>query len=138
MARYRNPLSRIGTDFEVLMLLAGVGVVGYLVYKAYQGAKAVAGAAVDAGAAVYHGAQAVTAPVSSVIAKALTLYDAPGVGSVPGNILFPDGYAAPASAYTLKTTNPPDGNLYVVDRGSTYQLQPSDADGDWPAVYVSG
>lgn len=132
--------SRINPEQLLIIGVAAIGV--YVAYKVIQGvtvgAKAVAGAATAAGEAVYHGAQAITSPVSSGIASIITLFDAPGIGSVPGNVLFPDGTAAPLSSYRLKTTQPPDGNVYIIDRGSTWQLGQSDADGDWPATYVSG
>lgn len=124
------------TPTQDILILAGVGIGIFVVYKVIQGVKAVAGAVGEAGAAVYHGAQAVTAPVSSGIASAIiSLTQQPNM-EVAGNVLFPDGYGAPLSLMAVFTDQA--GNVYVKDRGSTWQLHPSDADGDWPATYVSG
>jgi hypothetical protein len=126
---------------ETLLILGAVAGGLYLAYKTIQGVSAAAGAvgsAVATGAkAVYSGAQTLTAPVSNVITDAvLALNPLPASMNVPGNILFPDGTAAPLA----QTPVYPDsaGNVYVKMYGSTWKLGPSDADGDWPATYVSG
>lgn len=135
--RYANPLTRLGTDAELVLVLVALGIGGYLVYQLWKGAKAVGAAAVDAGKAVYDAAGTLTAPVSNAIASGyLALTAQPGVLGTAGNVLFPDGTASPLSAYTLYRDT--QGNVYVKDRGSTYRLGQSDADGDWPATYVSG
>lgn len=126
---------------ETWLILGGVVVGGYLLYKTVQGLTAAAGAvggAVATGAkAVYAGAQFVTAPVSNVIADAvLHLNPLPAAMNVPGNVLFPDGSAAPLSQTPVFQDTA--GNVYVKMYGSTYKLGQSDADGDWPATYVSG
>jgi hypothetical protein len=138
VARRRNPLSRVGTDFEVVAVLAVVGVGGYLLYKAVQGVTAAVGAvgsaAASVGKAVYSGAQTVTAPVSNFVAK--VIYTPGPPMNVPGNVIFPDGTSAPVSSYSV--INGSDGGVYIKDRGSTWRLGQSDPDGDWPATYVSG
>lgn len=117
------------------LLVLGVAVGGlYLVYQLVKGAKAAAGAVADAGVAVYHGAQTVLDPVSSGIARIFA--PGPSTAGVLGNVIFPDGYGAPLSSYKLLSDA--RGNVYVKDRGSTWQLGQSDRDGDWPATYVSG
>lgn len=130
---------------ENLLILGVVAGGLYLAYQLVKGLKAagqdVVDAATAAGQAIYHGAQAVTAPVANVIAAAvLKLYPLPpAMGGVPGNVLFPDGYAAPLSTYQIFGDDPNHPTAWFVkDRGSTYQLGQSDADGDWPATYVSG
>ena len=117
----------------LLMIAAAAGGL-YLVYQLVKGAKAAAGAIADAGVAVYHGAQTVLDPVSSSIA--LLLSPGPSTMGVLGNVIFPDGYGAPLSSYSLLQDR--QGNVYVKDRGSTWRLGQSDPDGDWPATYVSG
>jgi len=124
------------SEVEGVLLVAGVGLAGYLLYQLFQGAKAAAGAVADAGVAVYHGAQAVTAPVSNVIAATILKLTQYPPMPVLGNVLFPDGTGAPLSSYPV--FKDAVGNVYIKDRGSTWQLQSSDADGDWPATYVSG
>lgn len=135
--RYRNPLTRFGTDTELVLVLAVLGVGGYLIYQLWKGAKAVGTAVGQAGEAIYHGAQVITTPISAPIAAAiLKLTEQPAMGGVLGNVLFPDGTAAPLSLYKLYTDQA--GGVYVKDRGSTWRLGQSDSDGDWPATYVSG
>ncbi len=125
-------------EIQGVLVLAGVGVAGYLIYQLFQGAKAAAGAITDAGVAVYHGAQVLTGPVANVIAgTVLKLTEYPAI-NVSGNVLFPDGTGAPLSSYAIFKDPAQPGAVFVKDRGSTWQLQPSDADGDWPATYVSG
>ncbi len=133
--RYRNPLTAV-SNIEGILLLAGLGIAGYLLYKLYQGATAVAGAAGTAATAVYHGAQAITAPVSNAIASSIIQLTQQPSMNVPGNVVFPDGTAGPISTYPVFTDTA--GNVYVKSGGSTWQLSPSDANGDWPATYVSG
>jgi hypothetical protein len=134
--RYRNPLTAV-SNIEGVLVLAGIGIAGYLLYQVYKGAKAAAGAVADAGVAVYHGAQTITAPVSNVIAAGILKLTQQPAMNVPGNVLFPDGTSAPLASYP-SVSKDAAGNVYVIDRGSTWQLHPSDADGDWPATYVSG
>jgi hypothetical protein len=134
--RYRNPLTVV-SNIEGVLLLAGLGIGGYLLYQVYKGAKAVGTAAAAAGTAVYHGAQVVTAPVSNAIAAGILKLTQQPAMNVPGNVVFPDGTLAPLSTYSSVYSDSA-GNVYIKDRGSTWQLHPSDADGDWPATYVSG
>ncbi len=132
---------RSGINPETLLILGGIGIAGYLVYQVVQGIKGAAGAVGSAAATVakdvYAGAQFVTAPVSTGIADVvLTLKPLPPAMGMTGNVLFPDATAAPITAYKLLGDG--KGNVFVKDRGSTWQLGQSDADGDWPATYVSG
>ena len=135
MARRHNPLPSV-SNIEGVLLLAGLGIGGYLLYELFQGAKAVVKAAADVGKAVYSGAQTVTSPVSTGIADVILKLTQQPAMNVPGNVIYPDGTAAPLSQ--LKVFSGNDGNVYVKDRGSTWRLSPSDADGDWPATYVIG
>ena len=122
-----------GVDLRVVVALAAVGAGVYLVSKVW-GLAASGAKAVGAGAsALYHGAQTLTDPIASGIAK---LWSPGATAQVPGNVIFPDGYGGPLSTY--KVYSDPSGNVFVKDRGSTWQLGQSDANGDWPATYVSG
>lgn len=123
-----------GIKLETILIVGAVAGGVYLAYKTFASVRAAAGAVADAGVAVYHGAQTLTAPVSNAIA--LVFSPGPSTMGVPGNVIFPNGTAAPLSAYKLLSD--PAGNVYVKDQGSTWQLGQSDQDGDWPATYVSG
>lgn len=128
--------SEINTEF--ILIAVGIGVGVFALYKVVQGVKAAAGAVVGgvetAGKAVYSGAQTVLNPVSSGIA---TLFSpGPSTVGILGNVIFPNGTASPLSSYAVFTDQA--GNVYVKDSGSTWQLGPSDADGDYSATYVSG
>lgn len=125
---------RLGTSATQDYVLLGVlGLAAYIVYQLIQGVRAT-GAAVGA---VYSGAKTVTAPVASALAKAwsaMTLAPSP---MVLGNVLFPDGSRVPLSSLTVKQDSL--GNVYVAspDNGLLLQLQPSNANGDWPAVQIT-
>lgn len=126
-----------GIKLETVLILGAVAGGLYLAYKTFAGVKAAAGAVADAGVAVYHGAQTLASPVSNMIALAFS--PGPSTMGVPGNVIFPNGTAAPLSSYKLLTLSAdPMGNVYIKDQGSTWQLGQSDQDGDWPATYVSG
>ncbi len=54
--------------------------------------------------------------------------------TVPGNALLPDGSKVPIASLQIKSDT--QGNVFTLIQGIGYQLQPSNADGDWPAVRV--
>lgn len=122
------------------MVLLGVLALGvYIVYELVRGTKAAAGALGAAGAAVYHGAQTITAPVATALAaawNAMTL--SPSMSAnLQGNVIFPDGSKVPIGQLTVKQDTL--GNVYVAApaNGLLLQLQPSNAQGDWPAVQIT-
>jgi hypothetical protein len=64
----------------------------------------------------------------------VTLTSGPSMGGVLGNVVFPDGRMSPLAGYPVRTDT--QGNVYINTGGVVYQLQPSDAQGNWPAVLV--
>lgn len=131
-------MSVLGTSkTEDVLLIAALAVAGYVVYQLVQGVKATAGAIGAAGSAAYSGARTVTAPVASALAAAYeAMTFAPAIG-VAGNVLFPDGTMTPLSSLPIKQDTL--GNVYVNPPPSytLWQLQPSDAQGNWPAFQIT-
>jgi hypothetical protein len=75
-----------------------------------------------------------TAPLSDAIAKFwVSLTEQPAM-VVQGNVKLPDGTAFPLSTAVVRADA--QGHVYTQAAGHVYQLQPHDADGDWPAVLV--
>jgi hypothetical protein len=76
----------------------------------------------------------VTAPVSDAIAKLwLALTEQPPM-QVVGDVVLPDGSTVPLS--TLPIRADAQNRVYTNLSGHVYQLQPHDANGNWPAVLV--
>lgn len=138
-----------GTSKTQDMVLLGVLVLGgYVVYQIFQQIKgleagvgkaagAVAGAVRSGAVATYKGAQVVTAPVSDALASAYEAMSFAPALNVAGNVLFPDGTMTPLSQLPIKQDTL--GNVYV-NPPPTYtlwQLQPSDPQGNWPAVQIT-
>ncbi len=125
---------------ETLLIFGAVAGGLYIAYQLVQGLKD-AGAEVadtvgNVGKAIYHGAQVITAPVADVLAWWWMLDDPPGAGGLLGNVVFPNGQQSPLSSYKIKTDK--NGSVYINSGSSVYQLQPSDSNGNWPAVPVVG
>jgi len=81
--------------------------------------------------------KAIIAPVADVLSWWWMLDDPPGVGSgLLGNVVFPNGAQSPLSSYKIKQDK--SGSVYINAGSDVYQLQPSDANGNWPAVLVRG
>lgn len=125
---------------ESLLIFGALAGGLYIAYQLVQGLKD-AGAKVvdkveDVGKAIYHGAQVVTAPVADVLSWWWMLDDPPGVSGILGNVVFPNGQQSPLSSYKIKTDQ--SGTVYINAGSSVYQLQPSDSNGNWPAVLVVG
>lgn len=129
---------RMGTTQTQDLILLGVLVIGgYLVYELIQGVKATTTALGTAATSLYKGAQTVTAPVATALANAwMAMQPASGM-SVLGNVIFPDGSQVPLSQLTVKQDSL--GNVYVASpaSGLLLQLQPSDANGNYPAVQIT-
>jgi len=51
---------------------------------------------------------------------------------VLGNVLFPNGTKVPLSQLEIRTDSAHD--VFTRFQGNIYQLQPSNAQGDWPAT----
>ncbi len=121
-------------DFVLLGVLA---LAGYIVWQVVQGVKATAGLAGAAGSAIVKGAQTVTAPVAAALASAWNAMTATSSMPVLGNVLFPDGTLTPIAQLTVKQDSL--GNVYVASpaNGLLFQLQPSNADGNWPALQIT-
>jgi hypothetical protein len=120
-----NTLAKRGGDLlsdalPVLMLAAGVFVVWQL-WKGLSGLGQAAGAAAQSTA-------------SGIASLWVSLTSGPSMGGVLGNVVFPDGRMSPLAGYAVRTDA--QGNVYINTGGTVYQLQPSDAQGNWPAVLV--
>lgn len=82
----------------------------------------------------------VTSATGSVAGAAVSLWNTltswPG-DTMPllGNVVLPSGQQVPLSSLNIRTDNA--GHVFINLSGATYQLQPSDASGNWPAVAVS-
>lgn len=98
--------------------IAAIGLGAYLLYRFWNAAKTVATAAGNAAAA----------PIADAY-LALTL---PGAVNVTGAVILPDG-----SAVQLNTLSV-DSNAQVNIGGKTYQLTSHDANGNYPAILISG
>jgi hypothetical protein len=125
------------TPTQDLVLLGGLVLVGYVLYKVFGAVQATAAAAGVAGKAVIKGAQVVTAPVAAALATAWSAMTSNPNISLLGNVLWPDGTSTPIASLTVKSDTL--GNVYVASpqNGLLFQLQPSDANGNWPAVQIT-
>ena len=127
--------SRLGTtQTQDYVLLGVIGLALYVLYNVVSGVKATAAGV----GAAYKGAQALAAPVANALAQAW-LSMSPSYNSsmaVSGNVLWPDGTTTPVSQLSIKQDTL--GNVYVSDgQGVLFQLQPSNAQGNWPAVQIT-
>lgn len=77
---------------------------------------------------------AATNAATSSIANAWVSLTSSNMGSVPGNILFPDGNVVALATTPIKTDA--NGNVFVLEGGAMYQLGQSDSNGNWPASLV--
>lgn len=80
-------------------------------------------------------AQQVAQPVSDAIANAWLAFTLPAPMTVLGNVVFEDGTQIPLSSLAVKA-NPATGAVGLIYAGHLYTLQPSDVNGNWPAVLV--
>jgi hypothetical protein len=78
-----------------------------------------------------------TAPAADAIAAFwLKLFPNPPPMNVLGNVVMPDGSLVPLQGLEVRTDA--NQNVFVKVGSSVYQLAPSDANGNWPAVAVTG
>jgi len=111
-----------------LILWGGVFIAAYLLYiYVIKPATGVVGGAVTAIG------QGVTGAEQGIANLWVSLTSA-SMGAVLGNVVFPNGAQVPLANMAVKQDA--SGNVYVNSGGITYQLQPSDANGNWPAVAV--
>lgn len=130
--------SLLGTSkTQDFVLLAALALGGYIVYQLVQGVRATAGAVGAVGGAALAGAKALTAPVATALASAWLSMTSAGSMPALGNVIFPDGTTTPLSQLTVKQDAL--GNVYVgaPASGLLFQLQPSDASGNWPALQIT-
>ena len=100
-----------------LLMVGIVGVAGYGLYRALKQLPKV------------------TDPVSSALANLWVNLTAQPAMTVLGSVIFPDGNSVTLSS--LEVRSDAQGGVYVKYAGHVYQLQPSDAFGNWPAVQVA-
>ncbi len=117
-------MSRYGAEFDrqsqrEMLIIGGVALLAWYVLKRVGDAT---GAGVDA--------------VATGIARLWTSLTASPPIQVLGNVVFPDGARVAISSLTIKTDRA-TGAVYTMRGGQVYQLQPHNAQGDWPAVRVS-
>lgn len=77
----------------------------------------------------------VTAPLSAGIANLWVSLTGQPPMIVLGSVVFPDGNTAALSSLEVRADA--SGSAFVKYAGHVYQLQPSDANGNWPAVLVA-
>jgi hypothetical protein len=104
------------------LVLAGIGLGGYLLYRFFGKAKTLATQA--------------TAPIAAGIANAIVSLTAQPQMDVLGNIILPDGSdGGPLSATTVYSDN--SGGVFVkTTNGDVYRVGKSDANGNWPVTFV--
>lgn len=113
--------------------LAALAGVGYAAYKSWDKIS-------DFLDTLKKGAGLITAPVTDAISNAVIAYDPylsqPTVQStLTGSVLFPNGAQVPLTNLQVMASG--TGNAFralVTYQGKTYQLQPHDANGNYPAV----
>jgi len=121
---------------NTIVTLAGVGVGLYIVYQIVQAIKQPLGAGADVAKAIANGTQnaatwAIGKPLGYVIGTIYAWLALPENANVTGRYVLPD----------MTTLNPNSVQSYWSGsrllfnyRGQTYQLQPHDARGNYPAV----
>src|SRR5262249_36823077 len=75
-----------------------------------------------------------TDATSSYLADIWLSLTLPPAMVLQGNIVLPNGTLLPLQNSDVKQA--PDGNVYLNLGGTFFMLQPSDANGNWPAVAV--
>lgn len=114
-----------------LILYGALAIGAYLVYQAI--APLLQGVGSAASALATGASTAINATSTGIANLWVSLTQAAPI-NVLGNVVFPNGAAVPISQMPVRTDA--SGNVYVNSGGVTYQLQPSDANGNWPAVAV--
>lgn len=115
-------MARRGVDLNTLLILAGIGIGGYVLVKALGGLKKV------------------TDGTSSAIANTWAALTLPGADVPQGSVILPDGRAVSmaqlSATGSVQPTTQSDGNPGVtfVWQGARYWINsPSDATGVWQA-----
>ena len=108
----------------------GIGGVGYLLYKSFSGVASTVAA----------GASAATNALSTGIADiwlSLPVYGLPAQMTVLGSVQLPNGSLVPLSSLQSgQIRTDPNNNVLANVNGMIYQLSPSNAQGNYPAVLV--
>lgn len=104
---------------DTLIVLAALGVGGFLLWKAMQTAK-----------------QATDAVAGSIADAWLTLFPMPPSIELLGNIVFPGNLRVPLQTLSNQGAIKQDksGNVIAKYANSFWKIMPHDASGDWPAV----
>lgn len=108
----------------------GIGGVGYILYKSFAGVASTVAA----------GAAAATNAVSTGIADvwlSLPLVGLPAQMTVLGNVQLPSGTQVPLSSLQSgQIRTDANNNVYANVSGMIYQLSPSNAQGNYPAILI--
>jgi len=119
--------SRSGTSQSQDYVLLGVlAIAGYIIYKIASAIPRIPDAI-----------KPLTQPIADALATLwIAMIPASNMPTL-GNVIFPDGGKVPISRLTVKQDSL--GNVYVASpqNGLLLQLQPSNAQGDWPAVQIT-
>lgn len=120
---------------DVTSDLVFFGLIGVGLYLAYQWLKSS-----PLGAGISSAAGAVSSAASSGVNLLATPFlPGPSTMTPTGQIVFPNGSMSPVSSFSAQLAQGPasDGNVYIMQGGTTYQLSASDANGNFAATPVS-
>ena len=79
----------------------------------------------------------IAAPTANFIADLWLSLTLPAYMVLQGNVKLPNGVLLPLQNADVREYPEGSGKVYLNLGGTFYQLQPSDTDGNWPAVLLS-